>query len=304
MDWCEPKDLRDWCNRFFSLRSLTLILIVLMLAVFEFRFDWMEKALGSYLSTTNLQRPETGNIWDTAHDTQTALESLDEITDDREAVQGKARSAADLSEIISLTAENDGVPISADHFRELYMKLPPSIASQILPQMELLKLLGDGQWDRTYIRKISNQLSIYFINQDNHVIRRIIVPENILVQIERQKSAFEGSLEEWGARPESIFTISQFFTALDSLPEDVQAEVLVQPEQILNAGGRPVRVGFPPQLQTLWVDIGFELLDGSQRRVIILPAREWALGRLRSILEETYSGFAPIIPNPEGPIQQ
>lgn len=304
MDWYEPRDLKDWFNRFFSLRCLTLILIVLMLAVFEFRFDWMEKAMGSYLSTTNQQRPETGNIWETAHDTQQALESLDEITDDREAVKHKARSAADLSEIISLISDNRGVQISPDHFRELYMKLSPSIRSQILPQIALLQMLGEEQWDRTYIRKLSNQLTIYFINRGNHVISKITVPDNILVQIERRKSAFEGSLEEWGASPEGIFSIKQFFSALESLPEDVRTEVLAQPEQILNAGGRPVRVGLSPQFQTSWMDVGFELVDGAQRRVIILPAREWALGRLLSVLEDTYSGFAPIIPNPEEPTQQ
>jgi len=138
MNWCEPRDLRDWCIRSFSLRSLTFILIVLLLTVFEFRFDWMEKALGSYLSTTNRQRPETGDIWDKAHERQQALESLDEITDDREVLQRNARSAVDLSDIISYIADNQSVMISPDHFRSLYTKLPPSIASRIISSNVLL----------------------------------------------------------------------------------------------------------------------------------------------------------------------
>jgi hypothetical protein len=304
MDWFEPRDLRDWLNRFFSLRCLTFILIVLLLAVIELRFDWMEKALGSYLSTTNLQRPETGKIWDTAHDTQQALNSLDEITVDRETVQRNARGAADLSDFISLIADNQNVMISPDDFRSLYMKLPPSIASRIISPTEMLKLLGESQWERTYIRKIGDQLSIYLINRDNRVLREIVVPDSTLVQIERRKTIFEGSLEEWGVSPERIYPADRFFSALGTLTEDMQSEILAQPEQILDAGGRLVRVGFPPQLQTIWGDIGFELEDGSQRQVIVLPAREWALWRLRTVLEEEATGYEPVIPNPEDPIQQ
>ncbi len=299
MDWCEPRDIRDWLNRFFSLRSLTFILIVLLLAVFEFRFDWMEKALGSYLSTTNRQRPETGDIWEKAHERQQALDSLDEITVDREILQRNARSAVDLSDIISYIADNQSVMISPEHFRSLYIRLPLSIASRIISSNELLQMLGEKEWERTYFRKFGNQLSIYFINRSNRVLREIVVEESTLVQIERRKIVFNGSLEEWGASPDRIYTTDRFFSALGSLPKDVQDEVLAQPEAILNADGRLVRVGFPLQLQTAWVDIGFELDDGSQRQVIELPAREWALWRLHSVMENAVSEFAPISPNPE-----
>jgi len=298
MDWCEPRDLRDWFNRFFSLRSLTFILIVLLLAVFEFRFDWMEKAMGSYLSTTNQKRPETGEIWDTDHDTQRTV--------GLEVIQRSARDAMDLSDIISLISDNQPIIISQEKFCSLYMKLPPSIASRILSPMELLQMRGEEQWERTYIGKVQNQLNILLINRNNRVLRKIIVPDSTLVQIERRKNenVFDISLEEWGASPEGIFTADRFFTALGSLPEDEQAEILAQPEQILNMSGRLVRVGFSPQLQTAWVDIGFEFADGSLRRIIILPAREWALWRLRSVLEEETSGFTPTVINPEGPVEQ
>jgi hypothetical protein len=303
MDWCEPKDLRDWFNRFFSLRSLTFILIVLFLAVFEFRFDWMEKALGSYLSTTNGKRPETGEIWETDHETQQALNSLNEKTADSEALQRSARGAVDLSDIISLIADNQDVPISPDHFISMYQRLSPSIRARIISPSELLKLRGENQWERTIIRKFGNQLSIYLINQ-NRVLREIVVADSTLVQIQRRQVIIEGSLEEWGATPDRIYPADRFFSALSTLTEDMQSEILAQSEPILFANGRPVRVGFSSQLQTAWVDIGFEIADGTLRRVIILPAREWALWRLRSALEYESTGFSPVITNPEVPIEQ
>jgi hypothetical protein len=304
MDWCEPRDLKDWFKRFFSLRSLTFILVVLMLAVFEFRFDWMEKALGSYLSTTNRQRPETGEIWETDHETQQALNYVDEITVDREALQRNARGAEDLSDIISYIGDNQSVMISPDHFRSLYTKLPPSVASRIISPEDLLQLLGERKWERTYFRKLGNQLSIYLIDRSNRVLREIAVSDSTVVQIERRKIVRTGSLEEYGISPERIYPADRFFYALGTLPKDVQEEILAQPEAILNAGGRLVRVGFPPELQTNWVDISFELDVGSQRQVVVLPAREWALFRLRSIMEEASSAFELTTPNPEAETEQ
>jgi len=303
MDWCEPKDVRDWFNRFFSLRSLTFILVILLLGVFEFRFDWMEKALGGYLSTTNRLRPETGEIWETDHDTQQARDLVDERTVDSETIQSNARGVADLSEIISLISDNQDVSISPDHFISLYKNLSSSIRSRLISPKELLLLRGENQWERTLIRKLGNQLTIYLINQ-NRVLREIVVEESTLVQIGQRQIPFEGSLEEWGALPEDIFTADRFFSALGTLTQDMQSEIMAQSEPILFAEGRPVRVGFSPQLQTAWVDIGFELANGPLRRVIKLPAHEWALWRLRAALEQETSGFAPIIQNPEGPIEQ
>jgi len=305
MNWCEPTNLRDWLRRFFSLRCLTFILIVLLVAVLEFRFDWMEKALGSYLSTTNRQRPETGIIWETAHHTQQALESVDEITVDRESVQSSARGAVDLADIASLLDDNQSVTISPDHFSSLYNKLPSSLKTRIISPMELLQIRGENRWDRTHILKFGNQLTIYLINRNNRVLREIIIPDSILVQIQRGQVLFEGSLEEWleewGAAADQIIAADRFFSALGSLPSDAQDEILAQPERIINAGGYPIRVGFSPQLQTMWVDVGFEIADGSERRVVVLPAREWTLGRLRSILQNNSTESYSITPDPEVP---
>lgn len=304
MDWCEPRDFKDWIHRFFSLRSLTFILIVLMLVVFEFRFDWMEKALGSYLTTTNRQRPETGEIWETAHDTNQALNSLEEITVERDALQRNARGATDLSDIVSLISDNVPITISPEHFCALYLKLPPSLYSRIMDPMELVALLAEGQWERTYIRKNGNQLSIYLLDRDYRALRELVVSDTTLVQIERRKVIFEGSLEEWGAAPDSIYPAARFFAALETLTKDMQSEILAQPEEILKAGGNPIRVGFPPQSETTWVNIGFEFEDGSRKKVLVLPAREWALWRLRSVLDQGSTGSGSDTTNAEDTIQQ
>lgn len=298
MEWSEPRDLQDWFKRMFSVRSLTAVLIILLLAVFEFRFDWIERALGSYLSTTNRQRPETGVIWETAHHTEQAQDSLEEIIVDRETVQSSARSAVDLAGIVSLITDNQSVMIAPDHFLSLYMKLAPSLRARILAPMDLLYLKAEDQWDRTYLRKSGDRLSIYLIDQNNRVLHGADLPDSVLVQIERGAVVFEGSLEEWGAPADRILAADRFLYALGSLPDDTREDIMAQPEQILNAEGRLLRVGIPSRLQTTWVDIGFEIDDGARRRVVILPAREWALGQLVAVLENAPAQPEPMTPNP------
>jgi hypothetical protein len=304
MDWCEPRDIRDWVKRCFSLRPLMFLLAVLLIVSLEFRFDWMERALGAYLSRTNQKRPETGVIWDDARRTQQARDLLDEIAIDRGTTQRNARSSENLAEITSLTANNKVVWVSQEHFRSLYMKLPYSIASQIISPVELAQLFGEGRWDRTYIQGFQDQRRIYLIGRDNQVLREINVPAEIVMQIERSQSIFAGSLEEWGAAPERIYATSRFFSALSSLPDDVRANVLSQPERIINAGGRLVRVGLLKQTQPQWVDIGFELEDNAQRRVIVHPAREEAVERLRIVLDSMPALAAPASSSSEEQIQQ
>jgi hypothetical protein len=70
-----------------------LMLAVLSIVALEFRFDWMERALGAYLSATNQKRPETGVIWDDARHTQQARDLLDEIAIDRGNAQRNARNS-------------------------------------------------------------------------------------------------------------------------------------------------------------------------------------------------------------------
>ena len=63
-EWAEPRDFREWAKRVFALRPILLLMMVCSIFILELRFDWMERLLGSYLVTTNSERPESGSIWE------------------------------------------------------------------------------------------------------------------------------------------------------------------------------------------------------------------------------------------------
>lgn len=286
MDFSEPQNFREWANRVFALRPLVLILLIFGIVISELRFDWAELALGSYLVTTNAQRPESGSIWEVGHRTVTARQTLEQLITDRQSTQREARGAATFTQIASSLPPGQGVMLSSEHFRRLYLTLPGEIAHEIVAPFELLRLLSDGRWVRTYLENEDYGLKIYLLNPENRVLQELKIPSPLLYQIKRVEVALQGTLEDLPTFENRIYPAERFFKALDSLPEEDLGSVVSQPERLLGTPGRIVRVGISDEAVSGYIELGFEIEDGTRRKVILLKGREWAVWILRSYLEE------------------
>ena len=108
-DWVSPQDIREWFRRVFSLRPILLVLLISAIFILELRFDWVERALGAYLVTTNSARPESGAIWEKGKQTVTARKTLEQIVTDRQASQREARGAMTFQQIAAKVAPGQGV---------------------------------------------------------------------------------------------------------------------------------------------------------------------------------------------------
>ena len=286
MDWSEPRDFKEWARRAFSLRPLVLVLLIFVVIILELRFDWLEQALGSYLVTTNTKRPESGAIWEIGHRRITARQTLEQLITDRQSSQREARGATTFTQIASNLPPRQGVMLSSEHFRELYLALPQTIAYKIVPPFELLRLFSNGRWVRTYLENEDYGFKIYLLNSENRVLRELRISSDLLHQIRRVELAFEGTLEDMPAFENRIYAADRFFKAIESLPEEDLRSVVSEPERLLSMPGRIVRVGISDEAVSGYIELGFEIDDGTRRRVILVRAREWAVWSLRSLLEE------------------
>jgi hypothetical protein len=267
-EWAEPRDFREWAKRVFALRPILLLMMVSCIFILELRFDWMERILGSYLVTTNSERPESGSIWEKSHQTRTAQQALEQILTDRQALQREARSAATFTQIAANVALGKGVMLSADHFRKLYSRLAPSIAHDIISPFELLGLVSTGRWRRTYFEKSLTGLMIYLLDADNRVLRQLELDSVLLSQLKRGEVALAESLDELPIFNNRIYPADQFFDSLESL-----------------VSGKIVRVGISDETLSGFIELAFEFFDGTQHRVVLVQGHEWAVWRLRSHLE-------------------
>jgi hypothetical protein len=284
-DWAEPSNFKEWGKRMFALRPLLIFTLISAIFILELRFDWIERVLGSYLVTTNSERPESGSIWEKSHQTRTAQQALEQILVDRQAVQREARSAATFTQIAAKVTSENGVMLSADHFRQLYMRLAPSIARDIISPLDLLALVSKGHWRRTYFEKSAAGLIVYLLDANNRVLRQLELRSSLLSQLKRGEVALMESLDELPNFRNRIYTADQFFQSLESFHEEARRSMVPHPELLLAAPGQIARVGISDETQSGFIELGFEFFDGNQRRVLIVQGQEWAVWRLRAHLE-------------------
>ena len=288
-DWLGPQDIREWFRRLFGLRPMLLMLLISIIFILELRFDWIERALGAYLVSTNEARPESGAIWEKGKQTLNARKTLEQIVTDRQAIQREARGATTFNQIAANVSAGQGVMLSGDRFRSLYLNLPREVAREIISPYELLGIAGQGQWRRTYFEKAGGGLTVYLLDADNRVLRQLKIAPNVLTYFERQEIAAVEALEDLPFFENRIYAAERFFDALQEFPEEVRHSMLPQPEHLLNTPGQIMRVGISDEAVSGFIELGFEIINGSQRKVILIKGHEWAVWRLRTYLEEKKS---------------
>lgn len=291
MDWSEPRDFKEWARRLFTLRPIVLTLLVLSVFISEMRFDWLERVVGAYLVTTNSHRPESGAIWEIGRRTMTARQTLEQIVADRQSSQRDARGATTFTQIVTNISSEQGLMLSSDHFRKLYLSLPQTIAQEIASPFDLLRLFSHGLWVRTYLKNAGAGLKIYLLNKENRVFRELEISYDLLDHIKRFEIALTGTLEDLSNFENRIYPAEHFFAALESMPEGDLRSVVSEPEFLLNMQGHIVRVGISDEAVSGFIELGFEIEYGTQRKVILLQGREWAVWILRSYLKESELGL-------------
>jgi hypothetical protein len=285
IDWAEPKDLKEWARRVFGLRPVLLTLLISSVIILEMRFDWVERTLGAYLATTNSMRPESGAIWEKGRRTLTAQKTLEKIVTDRQASQREARSAETFSQIAASLSAGQGVMLSVGRFRRLYLELPKNEAQEVISAFDLLRIAGEGRWRRTYFENSSRGLVVYLLDAENRVLRQIDIPSSILLQIDREEPVAAESLEVLANFKNRIYPAERFFDALESFPEEIRRNMLLHPETLLKQSGRIARVGISDEAVAGFIELGFEIVNGARRTVVLDQGHEWAVWRLRSYLE-------------------
>ncbi len=284
--WYTPTNFKAWLRRLLALRTAMLLLLMIALVVTEFRFDWIENAVGAYLVTTNSRRPESGTIWDQGRQSDMARQTLAQYADQRQNVQREVRRATSMGQVVAGIDSDRGAMISAPHFVELYLKLPPVLSHEIISPYTLLTQLSTGHWRRTFFERQGQQLSVYLLDDHSQVLHRLALGPGLLGHIQRGEVAIHSSLYHLSDFAAFIYPAEQFFTALNALPASVRQGIIAHPEDLLRVSGRIVRVGISSDAVDGAVDLGFEVEDAEEPRVILMQGRPNDVQRLKWILEE------------------
>jgi hypothetical protein len=287
--WSHPSTIGDWLKGMVALRPIVLVLLISLGLIAELRFDWAEHIVGRYLVTTNPFRPESGAIWDKGHRTEDARQVLEKIVTDKQAVQREARDAQNFTQIAQALSRGIELIISADHFRHLYNELPPELAAELLSPYTLVRIVSKNDWDRAFFEPGASGFSIYFLNKDNRVLQQLTVSADMLARMEHGETPRIDKLENLPQFANRIYSADRFFRVLESVSEDVRRQGVPWPENLLKSPGRVSRVAISDEVLSGYIELGFEMEELTQTRVILFQGRDWAVARIRAVLEgETF----------------
>ena len=260
-------------------------MLLLVLVISELRFDWMEQTLGSFLVSTNATRPESGAIWEIGKQTRTAHQAIDKIVTDRQTSYREAENATSFKQIAATIQPEEWLLVPPDLFRKLYLELPPEVAQEIISSFELLELINNRDWERTYFEKDGDGLNIYMLDKENRVLKRLPISPDLLYMMAYSDVAFGKKLEDFPIFQDRIYPADLFFHVLKDLTPEVRDGVIRRPEHLLRVPGNIVRVGISDETISGFIRIGFEIESGAQQMVIREQGHEWAVWRLHSLLE-------------------
>jgi hypothetical protein len=267
-----------------------LFLCIFALFMSEMRFDWVERVVGSFLVSTNRQRPESGTIWETGRQTRTARKTLEQIVSDRRTSQEETRQAQSFNDIAATIQPDQWVMIPPERFRRLYLQLAPVAAEKIIPSLDLLMLINENNWERTYFEKEGDGLTIYLLDTENRVLRQLAIPPQLLHAMGESQVEFDESLDSLPQFSNRIYPAATFFNALNSLKSDLRREAIPQPDRLLRSSGKIVRVGISRRPTFGYVELGFEIEDAERHAVVLMNGNERAVRQLQSRLEKRTMG--------------
>ncbi|MBT8342292.1 MAG: hypothetical protein HKP58_05420 [Desulfatitalea sp.] len=282
--WYAPTTFNAWCRRLLTPGTVLFVIVLGAIVATELLFDWAEKAVGAYLVTTNEFRPESGAIWEQGRQSDTARQTLAEYADRRRHSQRQVRQADTLGRLLDGVDAAQGAMVSADHFLELYLKLPPVLSHQIVSAHDLLALTASGRWARTFLEHQGRDMRIYLLDDRNQVVHRLNIDANLLVHVKRGEVAVGATLDRISDFAAHIYPAERFFRTLNTFDELARARIVADPEALLRLKGRIQRVGISEVTFGESVDLGFEVAAVEGPKVILMQGVAGDVRRLQRVL--------------------
>ncbi len=283
--WSEPRDLKTWIIRGFSLRGAVVLMIAMSIIVSEVRFNWLEIMVGRYLAATNSYRPESGNVWEQGRLKAVAEQTLEQMVNKKLVAQREARDATSLVQLFDGLTEAKGAMISAERFKTLYSQIPETAARMLFSPILILRLSSQKNWERVYLEREGGNVAIYLLDHANNVLSYNTINENRIHVTGIDPPTLTGSLDTHAEFAGRIYPAERFFMALGALSAEAQQAVIDQPGVLLSAEGNPSRVGISDEAGGGRIRIAVELMDAQGARCLLVSGQEWAVWEVRQLLE-------------------
>ncbi len=212
--------------------------------VLEFRVNYVERAIGQYLTWHNSDRSESGKIWETVSLSEEVREQLDVLVQDRRAKISLDEPVEQMVQLIGMTREREQVLLSRDRFLEIYNRLPAYQSALIIEPLQLLELIGslDG-WQRTLIEFDSGDMVFLLIDGSNTVLhQRRLAADYVTYYMSGRESRPFGQ-HDGAFNAQEPFDADVFYDAWARLPVEFRNGIPLGNDELVAWRYRLLRVG-------------------------------------------------------------
>ena len=273
-----------------------LVSLVIASAVWlEFRYSYVEWAIGRYLSWHNPGRQEFGQIWENVSTSENVQRRLDNLVEDvrrQEMVDERIRT---LDRLVELATSSERIILTRDQFLEMYSEWPYYQSSLIIEPVYLMELIGRfTSWERTLIVYELEGLNFYLVDGLNNVLESVAIPPEYTYFFLQERQTRDYPLDAVASLAGGIYPADVFFDALVLLTPQERNGIPITPVELISWRYRLQRVAVSPgALIGDRMEMGFEMIqdDGLKTyRILCLSGSVLSLAaRMDELVQEQHS---------------
>ena len=262
----------------FFMKRKKYIVIVLVLAILfavEMAFDVFEVAVGYTMFLTNNLRPRVGRLWVAEQNDLEGSQSIHRIVSDSTNIGQPI--IEDYPQLLYTLSALRAITLEPSEFVRIYRTMPHGEAAKLINPLVLYDLLRSNNWKSTKIVQGNEQLSIYFVDGFDQILRDEYVD---LKSSPGQAVEASSSLENDERFKDRLIKADLFWRAFDELSMMYRLQIINDPNKVIDWFSRVSWVGIAQHSEDGVVTLAFELTFGSAAQVMYVQASEIAVGYL------------------------
>jgi hypothetical protein len=272
----------------FSLLGWTFALVAVFV---EFRYNYVEKAIGRYLAWNNGTRQESGQIWKTVQLSENVRQRLDDLVTRQREETAITERIDGLGQLIEIVRAREKVVMTRDRFLEMYSDLPLYQSSLIIEPENLVELIGHfPAWQRTLIVLDEGALSFYLVDGLNNVLEKMSLAGEYVEFFLAEKGTRTSGLEAFPWLGEKVYPADVFYDSWARLTPEERAGIPLSSLELISWRYRLQRVAVNQQsLIGDRMEMGFELSGDEGLGTVRLLAKSSSVLRMVNAMDSLYS---------------
>ena len=258
----------------------------------EFRYNYVENAIGRYLAWHNSGRQASGQIWESVSVSEDVQKKLDDLVRTRRQETAVETPVASLDELIQEVFFREKLVITRDQFIEMYLRFPLYHSAMIIDPVEMLEMISAlTNWQRTLVVFEQGDLYFYLVDGLNNVLEQRSLSSEYINYFLAEKDSRSFGLDAFNSFRGANYPADIFYDAWALLTPGQRSGIPLSNEELIAWRYRLQQVGV--NHRTLIGDrmeLGFELSGDEGLTTVRILGRSLAVLALVEKMDILLSG--------------